>query len=154
MSFVRKIRGAWVRRLTVVALAAAVLPALVGAVGGKSEPTVGLLNIGEEEIKGAEAVKEAGELLRAAAADPGRHPGTVEMPRPVTLEDNVWLGFDSVVLPGVTLGRGAIVGCKTIVTGDVAPYEVVVGDPMRVVRRLEPDDTQEQRERALRECAR
>ncbi len=42
--------------------------ALVGAVGGKAEPTVGLLNIGEEEIKGGEAVKEAGELLRAAAA--------------------------------------------------------------------------------------
>ena len=42
--------------------------ALVGAVGGKADPTVGLLNIGEEEIKGAEAVKEAGELLRAAAA--------------------------------------------------------------------------------------
>jgi glycerol-3-phosphate acyltransferase PlsX len=42
--------------------------ALVGAVAGKADPTVGLLNIGEEEIKGAEAVKEAGELLRAAAA--------------------------------------------------------------------------------------
>ena len=42
--------------------------ALVGAVGGKSDPTVGLLNIGEEAIKGAEAVKEAGELLRAADA--------------------------------------------------------------------------------------
>jgi glycerol-3-phosphate acyltransferase PlsX len=42
--------------------------ALVGAAAGKAEPTVGLLNIGEEEIKGAEAVKEAGELLRAAAA--------------------------------------------------------------------------------------
>jgi acetyltransferase-like isoleucine patch superfamily enzyme len=72
----------------------------------------------------------------------------------VTLEDNVWLGFDSVVLPGVTLGRGAIVGCKTIVTGDVAPYDVVVGDPMRVVRRLDPDDTREARERALLDCSR
>jgi acetyltransferase-like isoleucine patch superfamily enzyme len=93
-------------------------------------------------------------LLRAAAADPGRHPGAVEPPRPVLLEDNVWLGFDSVVLPGVTLGRGAIVGCKTLVTADVAPYEVVVGNPMRVVRRLAPDDTPEARERALRECSR
>jgi acetyltransferase-like isoleucine patch superfamily enzyme len=93
-------------------------------------------------------------LLEAAARDPGRHPGPVAPPRPVTLEDNVWLGFDSVVLPGVTLGRGAIVGCKTIVTADVAPYEVVVGDPMRVVRRLDPDDTREARERALRECSR
>ncbi|HEX3556469.1 MAG TPA: acyltransferase [Thermoanaerobaculia bacterium] len=93
-------------------------------------------------------------LLQAAARDPGRHPGAVAPPRPVTLEDNVWLGFDSVVLPGVTLGRGAIVGCKTIVTADVAPYEVVVGDPLRVVRRLDADDTREARERALLECSR
>lgn len=93
-------------------------------------------------------------MLQAAARDPGRHLGAVEPPRPVTLEDNVWLGFDSVVLPGVTLGRGAIVGCKTLVTRDVAPYEVVVGDPMRVVRRLDADDTREARERALLECSR
>ena len=90
-------------------------------------------------------------MLRAVASDPGRHLGPVEPPRPVTLEDNVWIGFDSVVLPGVTIGRGAIVGCKTLVTTDVAPYEVVVGDPLRVVRRLDPDDTAEARELALRE---
>ena len=42
--------------------------ALVGAVEGKSEPTVGLLNIGEEAIKGSDTIKRAGELLRAAAA--------------------------------------------------------------------------------------
>jgi len=42
--------------------------ALVAAVSGKDEPTVGLLNIGEEAIKGSEAIKAAGELLREAAA--------------------------------------------------------------------------------------
>src|SRR5450631_686437 len=42
--------------------------ALVAAVTGKAEPTVGLLNIGEEAIKGSESIKQAGELLRAAAA--------------------------------------------------------------------------------------
>jgi acetyltransferase-like isoleucine patch superfamily enzyme len=98
------------------------------------------------------AVRRA--VLQAAANSIDRHPGAVEPPRPVTLEDNVWIGFDSVVLPGVTLGHGAIVGCKTVVTADVAPYEVVVGDPMRVVRRLDPDDTREAREHALRECSR
>jgi glycerol-3-phosphate acyltransferase PlsX len=43
--------------------------ALVSSVDGKEEPTVGLLNIGEEAIKGSETIKLAGELLRAAAAD-------------------------------------------------------------------------------------
>jgi glycerol-3-phosphate acyltransferase PlsX len=42
--------------------------ALVGAVQGKAEPTVGLLNIGEEAIKGSEVIKRAGELMRAASA--------------------------------------------------------------------------------------
>ena len=43
--------------------------ALVAAVDGKEDPSVGLLNIGEEAIKGSETIKRAGELLRAAAAD-------------------------------------------------------------------------------------
>ena len=43
--------------------------ALVAAVEGKEDPSVGLLNIGEEAIKGSETIKRAGELLRAAAAD-------------------------------------------------------------------------------------
>ena len=43
--------------------------ALVAAVDGKEEPSVGLLNIGEEAIKGSDTIKRAGELLRAAAAD-------------------------------------------------------------------------------------
>lgn len=43
--------------------------ALVSAIDGKEEPSVGLLNIGEEAIKGSETIKRAGELLRAAAAD-------------------------------------------------------------------------------------
>jgi phosphate acyltransferase len=43
--------------------------ALVSAIEGKEDPTVGLLNIGEEAIKGSETIKRAGELLRAAAAD-------------------------------------------------------------------------------------
>ena len=43
--------------------------ALVAAVDGKDDPSVGLLNIGEEAIKGSETIKRAGELMRAAAAD-------------------------------------------------------------------------------------
>ena len=43
--------------------------ALVAAVDGREEPSIGLLNVGEEAIKGSETIKRAGELLRAAAAD-------------------------------------------------------------------------------------
>ncbi len=94
------------------------------------------------------------EVLRACAADPARRLPAFAEPRAVVLEDNVWVGFDAVVLPGVRLGRGSVVGCKTVVAEDVPPYAVVVGSPARVVRRLDPDDTEEERRRALREYAR
>ena len=60
--------------------------------------------------------------------------------RAVVIEDNVWIGFGAVVLPGTRLGRGAIVGCKSVVSGDVPPYAVVAGNPARVIRHLKPDD--------------
>lgn len=94
------------------------------------------------------------EVLRAAADDPARRLPVFTEPRAVVLEDNVWVGFDAVVLPGVRLGRGCVVGCKTVVVEDVPPYAVVVGSPARIVRYLDPDDTEEERERALREYAR
>ena len=94
------------------------------------------------------------EALRAAAGDPARRLPAFAEPRPVVLGDNVWVGFDAVVLPGVRLGRGAVVGCKTVVAADVPPYAVVVGSPARVVRYLDADDTEDARSRALREYAR
>lgn len=94
------------------------------------------------------------ELLRAAAEDPARRLPPLGDPKPITLEDSVWVGFDSVILPGVRLGRGSVIGCKTVISEDVPPYAVVVGDPPRIIRRLQPDDTEEVRARSLREYAR
>lgn len=54
--------------------------------------------------------------------------------RPVVLEDNVWVGFDSVVMPGVRLGEGCIIGCKSVVTHDIPAGAVAVGAPARVIR--------------------
>lgn len=92
--------------------------------------------------------------LERAAADPERVLPAVGDPLPVVLQDNVWVGFDAVILPGVTLGRGCIVGSKTVISADVPPYAVVVGNPARLVRTLEADDTDEAREWALQECVR
>lgn len=61
--------------------------------------------------------------------------------RAVLIEDNVWIGFGSVVLPGTRLGRGAIVGCKSVVSGEIPPYAVVAGNPARVIRYLAADGT-------------
>jgi len=58
----------------------------------------------------------------------------------VTIGHDVWLGCDSIILSGVTIGTGAVVGAGAIVTKDVPPYAIVVGNPARLVRyRFEPE---------------
>lgn len=54
--------------------------------------------------------------------------------RPVVIHDDVWIGAHAVVLPGVTIGRGAVVGAGAVVTNDVPAYAIVMGMPARVVR--------------------
>ena len=51
----------------------------------------------------------------------------------VTIEDDAWLGVRSVVLPGVRIGRGAVVGAGAVVTKDVSPGCIVAGVPARVL---------------------
>ena len=63
--------------------------------------------------------------------------------QPIVLRDNVWIGFDVCVLPGVTIGEGSIVGARSVVTQDVAPYTIVAGNPARPIREL-PRPTAEQ----------
>lgn len=57
--------------------------------------------------------------------------------KPVIIEDDVWIGFKSTILKGVTVGRGAIVAAGSVVTKDVPPFTLVAGNPARVVRELE-----------------
>jgi acetyltransferase-like isoleucine patch superfamily enzyme len=56
--------------------------------------------------------------------------------RAVAIEDGAWLGQNVVILPGVTVGRGAVVGANAVVRDDVPARCVAVGAPARVVRRL------------------
>lgn len=53
---------------------------------------------------------------------------------PVIIEDNVWIGEMACILPGVTVGKGSIIGANCVVTKDVPPYSVVCGNPGRVVK--------------------
>jgi len=91
------------------------------------------------------------QLLEEAAARPDRRLQAGLPPEPVTIEDNVWVGFDSVILPGVTLGRGSIIACKTIVDCNVPSYAVFAGNPGRVLRFLDPDDDEAAKQRAMHE---
>jgi maltose O-acetyltransferase len=57
---------------------------------------------------------------------------------PIVIEDDAWLGAGCVVLPGVRIGRGAVVGANSVVTENVLPLHVVAGHPARTVRQLFP----------------
>lgn len=56
------------------------------------------------------------------------------LPNPPTIEDNVWLGRNVVVMPGIHIGEGAIVGAGAVVTKDVAAYSVVGGVPAKFIK--------------------
>lgn len=51
----------------------------------------------------------------------------------ITIDDDVWIGFNAILLKGVRVGRGAVIGAGAVITKEVAPYTVVVGNPQRVV---------------------
>jgi acetyltransferase-like isoleucine patch superfamily enzyme len=69
----------------------------------------------------------------------------------VVLEDDVWLGYGTIVLTGVTIGRGSIVAAGSVVTRDIPSYSIAVGVPAKVVgQRFNDQDTIAQHENAIR----
>jgi acetyltransferase-like isoleucine patch superfamily enzyme len=53
---------------------------------------------------------------------------------PITIKNRAWIGFNSIILKGVTIGEGAIVGAGSVVTNDVPDYAVVAGNPAKIVK--------------------
>ena len=56
--------------------------------------------------------------------------------RPVIIKDDVWIGARVIILPGVSIGRGSTVGAGAVVSKSVPEYSVVVGNPAKVVKKL------------------
>jgi galactoside O-acetyltransferase len=59
---------------------------------------------------------------------------------PITIGDKVWIGFGAAIAKGVTVGEGAVIAARAMVTKDVPPWTVVAGNPARVVRELSDDE--------------
>ena len=78
-----------------------------------------------------------------------RHAAADNLAQPIRIERNVWVGFDSCVLGGVTIGEGSVVGARTVVTNDVPPFSVVAGNPARVIRQLDRDEPSATRSNGL-----
>jgi maltose O-acetyltransferase len=65
-------------------------------------------------------------------------PGEGMKVAPITIGNDVWIGRAAIILPGVMIGDGAVVGAGAIVTKDVPPRTVVVGNPARPVKEYAP----------------
>lgn len=68
--------------------------------------------------------------------DPALRARDVEMAKPVTIGDTVWIGAGAIVLPGITIGEGATVGAGSVVTRDVPANVVAAGNPCRLIREV------------------
>ena len=64
----------------------------------------------------------------------------LEQARPITIGDNVWIGADVTILPGVTIGEGSVIGAKSVVTKDIPPNVIALGNPCRVLRAITEAD--------------
>lgn len=53
----------------------------------------------------------------------------------IVVGNDVWIGFEAVIMAGVTIGDGAVIGTRAVVTKDVPPYTIVAGIPARPIRR-------------------
>ena len=71
---------------------------------------------------------------------PDGHHYMIETCRPVTVEDNVWLGGDVTILPGVTIGHDSVIGAGSVVTKSIPPGVVAAGNPCRIIRKITEND--------------
>ena len=59
----------------------------------------------------------------------------------ISIGNDVWIGYEAVILSGVTVGDGAVIGARAVVTRDVPPYTIVGGVPAKPIRRRFSEDT-------------
>lgn len=58
----------------------------------------------------------------------------------IVIGNDVWIGYEAVILSGVTIGDGAVIGARAVVTKDVPPYTIAAGIPARPIRKRFPDE--------------
>jgi len=67
-------------------------------------------------------------------------PGALPDKGDIVIGNDVWIGYEALIMPGVKIGNGAIVATRAVVTSDVPAYAVVAGNPARIVKRRFADD--------------
>lgn len=96
----------------------------------------GPVTIGKDVMMGPECIIHTHRHRDDSIDIPMRLQGKAEV-RPVTIEDDVWLGSRVIILPGVTIGKGCIIGAGAVVTKDIPAYSVAAGVPAKVIKTRE-----------------
>lgn len=89
---------------------------------------VGIRSANDYQTPGQETL----ELLSMSSIAPEAMQYVVE--KPICIEDYAFLGVHSVVLPGVHIGKGAVIGAGSVVLSDIPPFSIAVGAPARVIK--------------------
>ena len=91
---------------------------------------------------GADVFIGPGTCLTCAghAIDPTERAMGIGTSKPITLEKGVWLGANCTVCGGVTIGEGSIIGAGSVVTKDIPPGVIAVGNPCKVMRKITEED--------------
>ena len=91
---------------------------------------------------GADVFIGPGTCLACAghAIDPTERAMGIGTSKPITLEKGVWIGANCTVCGGVTIGEGSIIGAGSVVTKDIPPGVIAVGNPCKVMRKITEED--------------
>ncbi len=68
-------------------------------------------------------------------------PGDLPYKGDTVIGNDVWIGYDALIMPGVNVGNGAIISSRSVVTSDVPAYAIVGGNPAKVIKMRFPDET-------------
>ena len=61
---------------------------------------------------------------------------THELSKPITIGDDCWIGGNAIICPGITIGNGCVIGAGAVVTKDIPDNSMAVGNPAKVIRKL------------------
>lgn len=100
---------------------------------GLNAKVQGPLTIGKYVMMGPEVIIYTKNHNISSLEQPMIRQGETE-PKEVIIEDDVWIGARVIILPGVRIGKGAVVAAGAVVTKNVEPYSIVAGVPAKIIR--------------------
>jgi maltose O-acetyltransferase len=95
------------------------------------------VSLGKKLVLGNNVVISPNVKFYVAAQD-YKQPGLPDFAADIIVEDDVWICADSILVPGVTIGKGSVIGAGSVVTKDIPPYSVIGGVPAHIIKQRDP----------------